>query len=531
MKLNRGKRIAKSAAAVFTAAALMVSGAATVFAGGTYQDYEKEAVEALVTGLMESWDKDMENYDKSMAGSNTQLILKAEDAGKSLLSIMTGLDFSWLETIALDMDVSMIDGNQAIDTELLLNDGHIATAKVFADVSNMMQYMQIPELSESYLGGLLTMTGEAEAYEMYDESMQMYLDMMADITSYIPDSAVVETLLERYLNIIIDGMQEGASVEEAVSLGGIEEACTMYEGNLFVEDLIAVAETLLTTARDDQELKNLIETYAVESSEEDLYAEFQDSINDALDELAVEESAAEADEYFSSRIWVNAENEIVAREFALMDGAYEDFMITWENPQAGDESALLLEIYSEGSAITLTGTTQTTDGMKRGSYIFAIDYGVIANVEMENYDVAAAEAGSLKATYTISFPQPETDEEEAVYNPLSACGGILDVDINGETGEQTYVLTVTSGGAALASLTLTGGYGDGVEVPDLEGVEFYDMVSNDDMNAYAEEITFDEIFEYASAAGMPELFVNMLQSTVEEAFYGSSAEATADVAA
>ena len=50
-------------------------------------------------------------------------------------------------------------------------------------------------------------------------------------------------------------------MEEAVSVEGISEDCTVYEGYLTEENLGTIAEAVLTAAKDDQELKSLFDSW------------------------------------------------------------------------------------------------------------------------------------------------------------------------------------------------------------------------------------------------------------------------------
>lgn len=527
MKLNRIKKIAKSAAAALTVSVLVVTGASAVFAGGTYVECEKEALASVIEDVAAMWDTEMADYESAKQGSSADMTLKVEEAGRSLLSILTAMDFSWLDTVSLTMDATIAEGMEAVDAALLVNDSGIMSMKMILDMVGMMEYIQIPELTESYLVAALTMTDETGA-EITDESLNLSMNLLSDMSEYMPDGATMATLLDRYGNIIIDSFQEGPSVAETVSVGGIAEDCTVYEGQMYEDAANEMLEQILTTAKEDVELKALIEKWAAADPESgDLYANFQASIDESLTEMQadVEADTESSSEYVSSKIWVNAEGEIVGREVAFTDGMESDLAFTWKHPEQENTSALLLEMYSDGSAITVAGTGETTDGIKSGAYVFAIDYQTMANIVMENYDVAAAEAGAVNATYTISFPETEGEGDAAAANPLSAFGIVVDVASNAETGESAVVLTLTSGGAPLASLTMTGGYGEGAGIPDISSIgTMYDAADENAMAAYGEEISFDTVLENARAAGVPENLVTMIDQMIQSALSAETVE-------
>ena len=82
---------------------------------------------------------------------------------------------------------------------------------------------------------------------------------MFNLTSVLPDSKTLSTLLDRYGNIIIDSFEEGSSVEESVSVDGISEECTAYEGIISEKSAYTIVEKVLTTAKDDEEIKALFD--------------------------------------------------------------------------------------------------------------------------------------------------------------------------------------------------------------------------------------------------------------------------------
>ena len=101
--MNRTKKLLKKMTAGIAASALILSGSSTVFAAGSYQETEKGALDKLVSGVEAYLDTYAEELDKAKAGSKATLTLTAEDAGKSLLGMASGMDFSWLNTVSMDI--------------------------------------------------------------------------------------------------------------------------------------------------------------------------------------------------------------------------------------------------------------------------------------------------------------------------------------------------------------------------------------------------------------------------------------------
>lgn len=525
--MNRTRQILKKAVVTAMGASLVVSGSSTVFAAGSYQEAEKTALANVVSELPGAWDDYLENYQKSCEGTKGTFTLTVEDTGRALAgALMGGTDVSWLQSITFDSDITIKDGVEAIVGGLLLNDTKLCDLNFYMDLANMVEYIQIPELSDGYISAPIegTVTTSEGVAENSQEIMSTYMNALSDLSSALPDSETLGTLLDRYGNIIIDHIEEGSSVEESVSVDGISEDCTAYEGTVSEKAVTAMAEGILTAAKDDAEIKGLFEQWAGASNGEDQYQQFEDAVADMLDSIGSADGEVSEDPVFSSKVWVNADNKIVGREFAVIDGAETTPVFTWKAPSDGDTSALLLEITAEDSSLTLTGSGTTSDGLLNGDYIFAIDGTEAADINVENLETKPEKAGYYNGTLNITFPVAEADaantdgESEAASNPLAGFGLVINLKSDASTDSSSIGLTVTTSGAPIATLTISGGYGDGVDIPDLTSLDkTYDGSDDAAMTEYVANINWDTFLANIKAAGVPDELATQLETILTSA--------------
>ena len=525
--MNRTRQILKKAVVTAMGASLVVSGSSTVFAAGSYQEAEKTALANVVSELPGAWDDYLENYQKSCEGTKGTFTLTVEDTGRALAgALMGGTDVSWLQSITFDSDITIKDGVEAIVSGLLLNDTKLCDLNFYMDLANMVEYIQIPELSDGYISAPIegTVTTSEGVAENSQEIMSTYMNALSDLSSALPDSETLGTLLDRYGNIIIDHIEEGSSVEESVSVDGISEDCTAYEGTVSEKAVTAMAEGILTAAKDDAEIKGLFEQWAGASNGEDQYQQFEDAVADMLDSIGSADGEVSEDPVFSSKVWVNADNKIVGREFAVIDGAETTPVFTWKAPSDGDTSALLLEITAEGSSLTLTGSGTTSDGLLNGDYIFAIDGTEAADINVENLETKPEKAGYYNGTLNVTFPVAEADaantdgESEAASNPLAGFGLVINLKSDASTDSSSIGLTVTTSGASIATLTISGGYGDGVDIPDLTSLDkTYDGSDDAAMTEYVANINWDTFLANIKAAGVPDELATQLETILTSA--------------
>lgn len=525
--MNRTRQILKKAVVTAMGASLVVSGSSTVFAASSYKETEKTALANVVSKLPEAWDGYLENYQKACEGTKSTFTLTVEDTGRALAgALMGGTDVSWLQSVTFDSDITIKDGVESIVGGLLLNDTKLCDLNFYMDLANMVEYIQIPELSDGYISAPIegTVTTSEGVAENSQEIMSTYMNVLSDLSSALPDSDTLGTLLDRYGNIIIDNIEDGSSVEESVSVDGISEDCTVYEGTVSEKAVTAMAEGILTAAKDDAEIKGLFEQWAGASDGEDQYQQFEDAVADALDSIGSADGEVSEDPVFSSKVWVNADNKIVGREFAVIDGAETTPVFTWKAPSDGDTSALLLEITAEDSSLTLTGSGTTSDGLLNGDYIFAIDGTEAADINVENLETKPEKAGYYNGTLNVTFPVAEADaantdgESEAASNPLAGFGIVINLKSDASTDSSSMGLTVTTSGAPIATLTISGGYGDGVDVPDLTSLDkTYDGSDDAAMTEYVANINWDTFLANIKAAGVPDELATQLETILTSA--------------
>lgn len=532
--MNRTRKIMKKLTAAAAASALVLSGTSQVFAA-SYKETEKAALDKLVAGFSAYWDAVMAQYEKGQeTGFNAKMKLTVEETGKAVLGAMVGMDFSWLNTVTMDMTEIIKDGKEAINADILLNDAPVGTMNICMDLANMTEYFQIPELSQNYMAIPLipsmeeTIADETgamseediaayQAYmEEYQASIETYLKIVSDMTTVLPDTKTLSTLLDRYGNILIENFGDETVTEEALSVEGVSEDCTVYEEILTEQEVLSILREVLTTAKEDQELKGLLDMWSEAGGGEDLYAQLVAGADSALADLPEEGSEEINPEaaMFNSKIWTNAEGKIVGREFGFTDetGTESYPLISWKNPSADGNSALYFELWLDTSSITLTGSGQSGDQGLTGEYLLAFDGVKTVGIGVNNLKSDTEAPGYMNGSFNFSLLDTGTEEEP---NPLAAFG--LTANIISDAAAQTSQvdLSLTSSGAPVVTLSVTGGYeasGESVEMPGQAVLDAaLSVESEEDMTAFAEGLDWTTVLTNLGAAGVPEELINQLQ--------------------
>ena len=515
--MNRTRKLLKKVIAVAAASSLIAAGGSTVMAAGSYQEAETAAYDKFVSGVASSWEEYLASYQTAQKGANAKITLNVEDTGRALLGAMTGgMDFSWLQSISLDTNTSLQQGLEALTAAVLLNDSKLCDLNIYMDFAKMAEYIQIPDISEGYLVAPM----ESSDVSISDDSMKLYFNLLSDLSSVLPDKDTLSTLLERYGQLVISNMEDGASTDETVSVEGISEDCTVYEGQLSEASTVKMLQDIAKTAKDDKEIKSLFDSWTEAGiATDDQYQEFQTAVDDLLSDSADE--GADDSTLIYSRIWVNNEDKVVGREIGTVDGAETTPVFTWKAPSADGSSALLLEVQADGSSLTLTGSGTSSEGLLTGDYIFAMDGTETMDIHVADLETKPEKTGYYNGKFTLTFPAVDTestDSEDTTTNPLA--GLAVEVNLTSDiTTETSQIdLTLTTSGAALATLSISGGYGEGPETKDGDSLTpAYSVDDENDAVEYMKTINWDTLAANATAAGVPEELVSQLQTLLDSA--------------
>lgn len=505
----------KRVCAVFTAIFLGVTALpSSTFAAESYQETEKAALGEFLTEFISLYTSGLDNYEQALAGSYGDFTITLGEAGRGLLGMMFPADVSWLDNLKFSTDVTIKDGQMGEVLNISLNDTDILSVNLYSDSTTGDVFVQIPELSESYLSAnwqdmfqeTQTLTEGTTSVSLSMDDLIKYMSISENILEYLPSADALESIINTYGTMFIEGFAEGETGSETLTVSDVSQECTTFEGVLDNSDALTVVKDILTQAREDENIREILT--GIENSgsgNENLYQQFQDGIDSLSADLSEsEESDASA---VISKIWTDDTDKIVGRQISFQeaDGTSTPFF-TCQTPSNGSDRGLLLELGSDGSTIALTGSGTVNGATMKGTYSVLTDSEPVLSIELSDYDTETAAEGKLNGVYTLSIPATAIEDEAAA----SLMNG-FSLAVTLASGETDFSATadILSAGESLLSLNFTSDLGDGVEIPDLTAISgtVYDTLNADDTAAYAEEISMDTILANLTAAGMPETFI------------------------
>ena len=535
------KKWLRKTTAICTAALLGAAAIpSTAFAADSYTSIEKDAWAKKAAEMASAYATSIEENQSLMSGMKSDMSLKFEDTGRSLLGIFAPFDVSWLDDITLSNDISFTDGKEGLLMKVLLNGSEICTLEYYLDSDTQDIYMRVPEISDKYIKTNLKEAAEQQAANIesdieeltpdstdtdiptdnfasaYSDSLGLSVSMMSDLAASVPEASVVETLLDKYGSMLFDNVTEGESTQETLTTGGVSQDCTVYEGQVSTEEMIKTMTAILEELKSDSDIEDIFNTWTDKlSADEDLYENFTKTVEDGLDSMKNTEIDESDDSHFSTRIWVDETGRIAGREIEINDGDTIIPVLTWQMTKNGSDFGYLLSTEADGTnTYSLSGSGQIESDKLNGTYELSQNDKVAAVIEVKDYDTASAKEGYLNGNYTLTFPADTSEDEET--SSLAALQDIAFVlDLNSAKDSGSGSLSVVTSGSTIGTFSVTSGAGDGVEIPDLTTLgDAYNVTNDDDMSAYSETIDTATIMDNLSKAGVPEEVITDILNSI-----------------
>lgn len=521
----------KKLLAVLLASAMGLTPAGVSVQAATFRDVNAAGLEEIKKAVLEGETSEAEQTGK---GGHFGLNVKLEDTGRAIAGMLVPADISWLDNA--DIAVDSTQGEDEVDAVITasLNGVKLLGVNMEMDLKTMDMALQIPELSEALLTGnyaelmntsaSVTVGGETEEAPVTSEQYADLAAALANLEKNPPAPEVTASLLDRYFNIVFDAYEEGESGAETITIGDYSAEAETVEGILTTEKAQEMARTLLTTARDDEELGGVLEQAAAgTSSEGNVVAQFQAAVDELQADLDKSEAETEADAYaedaeepgteepafdaVSVKLYLDEQGKANGVKVSGITGEEVTPMALVQFPSGEDWTALNAEILDPSTPIRLTGVGTKADNTLNGTYqIFVGDKAMVDVQATQNTD--SKETGVFDGEYVFTpIADPEDDS-----NPMNSLSGFgLAATVHTEKTGGTLKLDVQSGGSSLINATLRGENNTeeiSVELP--EGAETYALNDDEAMSAYMGTINPMSIIASLMEAGMPEDFLNQI---------------------
>lgn len=248
----------------------------------------KATANAVLEPVLQEYDENLSDGNQDSLSSRAQILVKP---GQQILNTLAYAvyggegDMSWLSEIRLDVDFAIKNKLQKNVLGLGLGEHDILSLELITDSENKKQYLAIPELSDQAVLMDMSQTPELQSADM------------AKLYDALPSGQTIKQIFDRYLDILLHGCSNVEKYTQEVTLGEITQKLTVLEAMTDEADLIEVTVKLLEQAKQDQDIKEVLE--ALDPWYQDMLKQSMDSYYDSVDadssQTLYEEFIAEAD--------------------------------------------------------------------------------------------------------------------------------------------------------------------------------------------------------------------------------------------
>lgn len=455
----------------------------------------------VTAALSKGYDAYMSGFKGGSAGAKVGMTLTLGDPVLDLLEDAAGgaMDFGFLSKVSLDMDVGSKDQLTQTKMALGLNGKDIATVTMLMDMANYAMYMGVPELNSTYIkmdlmeamGG---MNGSAA-------SMQGMMAAAAQFVDELPSGAELETLINRYVKAALGELDNVKREKTTLEAGGLEQECAKMTVKIYEKDALDMAKAVLTTAKNDKDLKKIIEDVVSAAADmagesidaSSIYNDFTEMIDSALDQLEYEYEELD-DEYIELVMYIDANHSVIGADLSISDGSIGD--VHFYTVTEGKNFAS--ELIVENAGLEVTGEGTIGNGKITGTY----------NVEVQGEDTLTLEVKDLDAEGGTITLKPA----ESIMNNITGGADLPfeDIALEIKLDKDGIELNALSGSKKLVGIALTvkeSSIGS-VKLP----TKYVDGTDTDELMNWVSGANFNTLLNNLKKAGVPSDLVDSLES-------------------
>lgn len=458
-------------------------------------------------------------------GYEMDLVVTLGDAlrsqlGSALEQMEMDSDMSWFENVGIGMEMATNGDLVQMAVDAQINGKSIVSAETVVDYLGGMVYIAVPEINSQYIAGEVDFSQMQNAMQAGSAAMEEYADLIKDL----PTDKELNSVLTRYLNVVLETMNEPTTGETELTAAGITKTVTATTYSFTRYNVLDIATQVLTTAKTDAELEKVLDAFSKVVNEQgakqaaeqgyvwtdvDLHAQLMEAIDPALEDIQDSKEDVEDLEFAQLVIYTDGDDP-VGGKLVVSDGySTMDYVIIY-SLKDGKNTALVANIMG---TMQLTGSGTVSGSKISGEYTLLIQGQECLNLEIEDFDTKAFNKGELKGTVRLSFGDALLDsmgnnallsEDTVIELELNITGKKAEIDVN------LYQDDILFFGIAMSSKTTSGGK---IKVP----ADYVKADDSDAAQAWLENAEFANVLSNLKSAGVPTKLVDLLEQSLENA--------------
>ncbi len=514
------------AAAVVLVAAILVAFNASALQGfaiktfGSTDDYfkyvEDKALDSYASGISKSYGS-LLSYNDVTGASKAQLKLKVGEDALELLETYIAqsageeIDLDWLNTVTVDVDSNFKDNVSQIGTALSIDSQVLADIDVIVDMNEMDVFVGILNLSDKYLK---TSADTDDVDASANDAMTEFMEMLPELKKELPSEKELDKLIDKYLGIVMDNLNEVTKSTEVVEVGDVSEKLTVLEFELDSDTLLEISIAVLEEAKNDKQLKKYITNVAEYLEKEDIiddaadvYDDFVDAIEDELD--IIEDIDDDNEKILTIVDYINSDHEIVGRDIETPYGDILSYITVRDGKNFASEFEIPNTLRIEGS-----GTDK--GGRINAEFTLESSGQEILDITVKDFDNKKAAQGYLNgsvviAPTTYTLKQMGLDDMNA--SVLAIADPAIEFVFSSEKNSSTVEINLLNDDELFVGITISG---EQTKASKIEIPAGSDVIDSEDAAEWEESVDFDSFISALRDTTLPEELVD----AIEQSIYG-----------
>lgn len=486
---------------------------------GSDTDYlrfvEAQSINQSVDSITEAYGVALE--EKQDSSATVKLQPKLSDSAKELIGEnLTGeMDIDWINKLSLSATSEVGGDKTAIGLVLALSNSEVLKLDTVTDMEEQMLYLAISNLSDKYIKTDIELD---ESVAIGEGGMSKIMEALDDpeFKETLPSEKELNELLKKYTDVVINSIEASEISTMYLTVDELIGEFTVVEYEITEEDALIIAEALLNTAKEDAELKEIIESvcgYLADKEIIDPDIDYYDEVEEFIDEgiEAVEEAMDEADdnEPIIIKNFVNSKHEICGRTVEV-DG---EEMFNYITIQKGTKFATEAEVEN----VKVEGSGEVKGTKLNAEYSVKVDKSKYVDVIIEDADVISLSDKKFNGTVRIELSDTFVDKigEAEFADLMEEYDFAFEFKIAAEEKTSKLEVNVLSKGDLFVGfdMTTTIGEADGKITTPSDAI---DATDEEALTQWAESLDLTKIVEALEKGGLDEELVTAVESYVDQ---------------
>ncbi|MCH5340431.1 MAG: zinc ribbon domain-containing protein [Acetatifactor sp.] len=328
---------------------------------------------------------------------------------------MIGEDLSWLKSISSSSSVTINGNKLSMDLSTSLNQDKLLSLIMALDLDEGAAFLQIPELSSTYLGVDLKKAMGISIDDVLD-SWEDFRKEYIEVIEALPSQDRIEKLISKYIEVATACVDDVNKKSVNLKVEGVSQKCTALEVAVTPHLIVDMLEAILDEAEDDSELEKLITDTVDALSDvlgvdgDNVYENFLDEFADLCDELNDSLSDVDDDDALLLTLYVDDKGDVIGRTLEIEDdySAVEIAMLMVESSgKFGYELSMYVENEWSTTDIAFLGSGRKSGDKISGEFVLSYNDGYddmdILEITTEDLDTKSLKEGRLNGKFSVGL--------------------------------------------------------------------------------------------------------------------------------